>query len=243
LSGPTSHGPRLDDGVRPWVVGVTGASGTPYAATLIRAMLAAGERVELIVSKAARLTILDETGIALRDGHWRTDVAQWIEADVEGIRYWSPTNMAAGPASGSYRTKGMVVVPATTASVAGIATGTSKDLLQRAADVTLKERRTLVVVVRETPLRTPVLEHLASLSREGAVIMPASPAFYAGAADVQQLVDQLVGRVLDVCDVPHDLYRRWSGELGGARADALAGQRLAAELTDLPQNLSVGSEP
>jgi 4-hydroxy-3-polyprenylbenzoate decarboxylase len=202
---------------RPWVVGVTGASGTPYAATLLRAMLAAGESVELIVSKAARLTILDETGIALRDAHWQTDIAEWIGARVEGIRYWSPTNMAAGPASGSYPTKGMVVVPATTSAVAGIATGTSKDLLQRAADVTLKERRPLVMVVRETPLRTPILEHMASLSREGAVIMPASPAFYAGAQDVEQLVDQLVGRVLDVCEVPHNLYRRWTGELGGAR--------------------------
>jgi 4-hydroxy-3-polyprenylbenzoate decarboxylase len=209
--------PAVQTAQRPWVVGVTGASGTPYAATLLRAMLAAGERVELVVSKAARLTILDETGISLRDAHWQNDVAEWIGAGVDGIRYWSPGNMAAGPASGSYPTKGMVVIPATTSSVAGIATGTSKDLLQRAADVTLKERRPLVMVVRETPLRTPILEHLAALSREGAVIMPASPAFYAGARDVQQLVDQLVGRVLDICQVPHELYLRWSGELGGAR--------------------------
>jgi 4-hydroxy-3-polyprenylbenzoate decarboxylase len=205
----------------PWVVGVTGASGTPYAATLVRAMLAAGESVDLVISKAARLTILDETGIAVRDAHWQADVAAWIGADVAGITYWAPGNMAAGPASGSYPAKGMVVIPATTSAVAGIAVGTSKDLLQRAADVTLKERRTLVMVVRETPLRTPILEHLASLSREGAVIMPASPAFYAGSKDVQQLVDQLVGRVLDVCRVPHDLFPRWTGELGrGRRHDA-----------------------
>jgi 4-hydroxy-3-polyprenylbenzoate decarboxylase len=111
----------------------------------------------------------------------------------------------------------MVVIPATTSAVAGIAMGTSKDLLQRAADVTLKERRPLVVVVRETPLRTPVLEHMAALSREGAVVMPASPAFYAGSKDVSQLVDQLVGRVLDVCGVDHDLFPRWTGELGRGR--------------------------
>lgn len=203
---------------RPWVVGVTGASGTPYAATLIRAMLAAGEDVDLVISKAARLTILDEAGIAVRDAHWPADVGAWVGADVSSITYWTPANMAAGPASGSYPAKGMVVVPATTAAVAGIATGTSKDLLQRAADVTLKERRPLVVVVRETPLRTPVLEHMASLSREGAVIMPASPAFYAGSKDVSQLVDQLVGRVLDVCGVDHDLFPRWTGELGRGRA-------------------------
>jgi flavin prenyltransferase len=203
----------------PWLVGVTGASGTPYAATLLRALLAAGEDVDLIVSKAARLTILDETGIRLRDAHWQSDVSEWIGADAAGIRYWSPTDMAAGPASGSYRAKGMVVIPATTSAVAGIAVGTAKDLLQRAADVTLKERRRLVMVVRETPLRTPILEHMASLSREGAVILPASPAFYSGASDVQQLVDHLVGRVLDACGVEHDLYRRWTGELGAARAD------------------------
>jgi 4-hydroxy-3-polyprenylbenzoate decarboxylase len=202
---------------RPWLVGVTGASGTPYAATLLRALLVAGEDIDLIVSKAARLTVLDETGIRLRDAHWRSDISEWIGADAAGIRYWSPTDMAAGPASGSYRTKGMVVIPATTSAVAGIAVGTAKDLLQRAADVTLKERRRLVMVVRETPLRTPILEHMASLSREGAVILPASPAFYSGAADVQQLVDHLVGRVLDACGVDHDLYRRWTGELGAGR--------------------------
>jgi flavin prenyltransferase len=205
----------------PWVIGVTGASGTPYAATLIRAMLDAGEAVDLVISKAARLTILDETGIAVRDAHWRSDVAEWAGCDVSAITYWAPADMAAGPASGSYLTKGMIVVPATTSAVAGIALGTSKDLLRRAADVTLKERRTLVMVVRETPLRTPILEHLASLSREGAVIMPASPAFYAGSKGVQQLVDQLVGRIMDICHVPNDLFPRWTGELGlGRRHDA-----------------------
>ena len=221
-SGPTPV-PEAGEPRRPWLVGVTGASGTPYAATLLRALLAADEDVDLIVSKAARLTILDETGIRLRDAHWQSDVSEWIGADATGIRYWSPTDMAAGPASGSYRTKGMVVIPATTSAVAGIAVGTAKDLLQRAADVTLKERRRLVMVVRETPLRTPILEHMASLSREGAVILPASPAFYAGAADVQQLVDHLVGRVLDVCGIEHDIYRRWTGQLGAARGDHTPG--------------------
>jgi 4-hydroxy-3-polyprenylbenzoate decarboxylase len=125
--------------------------------------------------------------------------------------------MAAGPSSGSYPTKGMVVIPATTASIAGIALGISKDLVQRAADVTLKERRPLVLVVREAPLRPVILEHLLSLSREGASVLPASPAFYAGSRDVQQLVDFLVGKVLDLCQIDHELYLRWTGELGAAR--------------------------
>lgn len=200
----------------PWVVGVTGASGVPYAAAVIRGLLDAGEPVDLVVSQAARLTMLDELGFAVRGRAWREDVEDWLGRGIGDMAYWSAGDMAAGPSSGSYRTKGMVVVPATSAAVAGIALGTSKDLLQRAADVTLKERRTLVLVVREMPLRTPVLEHMASLSREGAVLMPASPAFYSGARDVQQLVDFVAGRVLDSCGVEHDLYLRWTGTLGAA---------------------------
>lgn len=202
----------------PWVVGVTGASGTPYAAAVMRGLLDAGEAIDLVLSQAARLTMLDELGFSVRDRTWREDVAGWLGRDPADMAYWSSGDMTAGPSSGSYRTKGMVVVPATTASVSGIALGTSKDLLQRAGDVTLKERRRLVLVVREMPLRAAVLDQLASLAREGAVVMPASPAFYAGSRDVQQLVDFVAGRVLDSCGVDHDLYRRWTGDLGQARA-------------------------
>ena len=199
----------------PWVIGVTGASGVPYATSVLRGLLDAGESLDLIVSRAARLTMLDELGYAVRDGSWREDVSTWLERDIGDMRYWSAGNLAAGPASGSYRTRGMVVVPATTAAVAGIALGTSKDLVQRAGDVTLKERRPLVLVVRETPLRASVLGQMAALAAEGATIMPASPAFYTGATTVRQLVDFVAGRVLDVCGVEHDLYRRWDGVLGG----------------------------
>jgi flavin prenyltransferase len=216
---------------RPWVVGVTGASGTPYAAAVLRGLLDAGEAVDLVISQAARLTLLDETGRGVRDKYWRDDVAAWIGRDVGDTRYWSPGDIAGGPASGSYRTKGMVVVPATTASVAGIAAGTSKDLLQRAADVTLKERRRLVVVLRETPLRLSTLDTLGALAREGAIIMPASPAFYAGAEDVAQLVDFMAGRVLDMCDVDHDLYQRWTGTLGAARLITHTGVRQREQVT------------
>jgi flavin prenyltransferase len=193
----------------PWVIGVSGASGTPYAATVLRALLDAGEQVDLVISREARLTLLDETGITLRPAHWREDVSAWIGRGVEGVRYWSAGDFTAGPSSGSYRTKGMVIVPATTAAVAGVAAGMSKDLLQRAADVTLKERRPLVLVVRETPLRRSTLLQLAALAEEGAVVLPASPGFYAGASSVQQLVDFIAGKVLDILGIDHDLYRRW----------------------------------
>jgi 4-hydroxy-3-polyprenylbenzoate decarboxylase len=216
----------------PWVVGVSGASGTPYAAAVLRALLAAGEAVDLVVSRAARLTVLDETGTAFRDGHWREDLAAWLARgadgtpdrfapgpDLGGVRYWPAGDLAAGPSSGSYPAKGMLIVPASTASVAGVALGLSKDLLQRAASVTLKERRPLVVAVRETPLDGPTLRHLVALDDAGAVVLPASPAFYAGATHIQDLVDFVAGRALDAAGVPHKLYRRWAGELGAARAD------------------------
>ncbi|MFE2425715.1 UbiX family flavin prenyltransferase [Streptomyces sp. NPDC059373] len=216
---------------KPWVVGVSGASGTPYAAAVLRGLLQAGEAVDLVVSRAARLTVLDETGAPFRDAHWREDLARWLArgadgtaerfagADLADVRYWAAGDLAAGPSSGSYGVKGMLIVPASTACVAGVALGLSKDLLQRAASVTLKERRPLVVAVRETPLSGQTLRHLVTLDEAGAVVLPASPAFYAGATGIQDLVDFVAGRVLDAARVPHKLYRRWEGELGGARAE------------------------
>ncbi|GGO56170.1 hypothetical protein GCM10012287_49140 [Streptomyces daqingensis] len=211
---------------RPWVVGVSGASGTPYAAAVLRALLDAGEHVDLIVSRAARLTILDETGHAFRDGHADEDLHRWLsrgadgtpdafDPDVGAVRHWPAGDLAAGPSSGSYPVRGMLIVPASTACVAGVSLGLSKDLLQRAASVTLKERRPLVVGVRETPLNGQTLKHLVSLDEAGAVVLPASPAFYAGGSTVQQLVDFVAGRALDAAGVPHKLYRRWEGELAG----------------------------
>ncbi|GAA5002425.1 UbiX family flavin prenyltransferase [Kitasatospora paranensis] len=198
------------------MVGVSGASGTPYAASVLRALFAAGEAVDLVVSRAARLTILDETGIAFRDAHWHDDLTAWLGAAPGDVRYWPAGDFAAGPSSGSYPAKGMLVVPATTGAVAGIALGLSKDLLQRAASVTLKERRPLVVCLRETPLNGVTLKHLVELDAQGAVVLPASPGFYAGGSTARELVDFVAGRVLDAVGVPHTLYRRWEGELGAA---------------------------
>ncbi|GGQ93288.1 UbiX family flavin prenyltransferase [Streptomyces flaveolus] len=212
----------------PWIVGVSGASGTPYAASVLRALLAAGESVDLVVSRASRLTLLDETGISFRDAHWQQDLREWLARGADGkpdtfdvdlggdrVRHWSAGDLAAGPSSGSYPAKGMLIVPASTACVAGVALGLSKDLLQRAASVTLKEGRKLVVAVRETPLDGRTLRHLVTLDDAGATVVPASPAFYAGATHIQDLVDFVAGRVLDAAGVEHGLYRRWRGELGG----------------------------
>jgi flavin prenyltransferase len=223
-AGMTSGG-MTDAGRVPWVVGVSGASGTPYAAAVLRGLLDAGLAIDLVVSRAARLTLLDETGVAWHDDAdslhaWltsRLDADLPIAArsvDLENVRFWSPGDLAAGPSSGSYVTRGMVVVPASTASVAGIAIGLSKDLLQRAADVTLKERRPLIVVPREMPLTGATLRHLVTLDAAGAVVLPASPAFYSKPKSMQQLVDFVAGKILDVLGVDHDLFGRWEGRLG-----------------------------
>jgi 4-hydroxy-3-polyprenylbenzoate decarboxylase len=215
---------------QPWIVGVSGASGTPYAAAVLRALLAAGEPVDLVVSRAARLTLLDEAGLPFRDAHWRDDLRAWLARGADGkpdafaaeveasrftdaVRHWPAGDLAAGPSSGSYPARGMLIVPASTACVAGVALGLSKDLLQRAAAVTLKERRPLVVAVRETPLGGQTLRHLVTLDEAGAVVLPAAPAFYAGATHIQDLVDFVAGRALDAAGVPHALYRRWAGGL------------------------------
>ncbi|MFV2086417.1 UbiX family flavin prenyltransferase [Micromonospora sp. LOL_021] len=207
---------------RPWVIGVSGASGTPYPAAVLRALLDAGHPVDLVVSRAARLTLLDETGAPLRDSHWRADLERWLGRGLDDadVRFWPAGDLAAGPSSGSYQARGMVVVPASTAACAGIAIGLSKDLLQRAAEVNLKERRPVVLVPRETPVTRSHLEHLLALHDAGAVVLPASPGFYGAGAEATaaQLVDFVAGKVLDALGVPHDLFRRWSGELGADRA-------------------------
>jgi len=204
---------------RPWIVGVTGASGTPYAAAVLAGLLDAGCAVDLVVSRAARLTILDETGRPFRDAHWKDDLSAWLgggrDLGSADLVYWPPGDLAAGPSSGSYPARGMLVVPASTAACAGIAIGLSKDLLQRAAEVNLKERRPVVVVPRETPVTRSHLEHLLALVDAGATVLPASPGFYAAGANATaaQLVDFIAGKVLDAIGVPHNLFSRWTGEL------------------------------
>jgi flavin prenyltransferase len=199
----------------PWVVGVSGASGTPYAKAVLIGLLDAGESVDLVISRAARLTLLDETGATVRDAHWKDDVAGWLGRDLGDLTYWPAGDLAAGPSSGSYPAKGMVVVPASTAACAGIAIGLSKDLLQRAAEVNLKERRRTVVVPRETPVTRSHLEHLIALHDAGAVVLPASPGFYGSGAGAtaQQLIDFVAAKALDALGVPHTLLTRWTGKL------------------------------
>jgi 4-hydroxy-3-polyprenylbenzoate decarboxylase len=222
---PVGHSRAVGGQRIPWIVGVSGASGTPYAAAVLGGLLDAGCAVDLVVSRAARLTILDETGRPFRDAHWRDDLSAWL-GDRQGshrsrqdlsdadLTYWPAGDLAAGPSSGSYPARGMLVVPASTAACAGIAIGLSKDLLQRAAEVNLKERRPVVVVPRETPITRSHLEHLIALVDAGATVLPASPGFYAAGvhATAAQLVDFVAGKVLDAVGVSHTLFNRWAGK-------------------------------
>jgi 4-hydroxy-3-polyprenylbenzoate decarboxylase len=198
----------------PITVAITGASGAPYAVRLLEQLVAAGRPVSLIVSSHG-LRLLDTemdiaTVAALRE---RVGPAGWdaqVTAYADGDR-------GAAPASGSARSAGMVICPCSMGTVASIAAGTSRSLVERAADVALKERRTLILVPRETPLSAIHLENMLRLTRAGAVIMPAAPGFYHRPTAIADLVDFVVARVLDHLHVPHALVRRWGGgELEGA---------------------------
>lgn len=195
----------------PLIVAITGASGAPYAVRLLECLATAERRTYLIVSSHGLRLLRTEMSIdsvpALRE---RIGAERWdraITAHDDGDR-------GAAPASGSALTSGMVICPCSMGTLSAIAAGSSRSLVERAADVTLKERRPLVLVPRETPLSTIHLENMLRVTRAGAVVMPAAPGFYHRPSKVQDLVDFVVARVLDHVGVPHQLVSRWSGEAG-----------------------------
>ncbi len=193
----------------PIVVAVTGASGAPYAVRLLECLAGAGRPVWLIVSGHGFRLLHTELGITnLAELRERVGAAAWDRS----ITVHNDTDRGAAPASGSARTAGMVICPCSMGTVSAIAHGTSRSLVERAADVTLKERRQLIVVPRETPYSAIHLENMLTLTRAGALVLPASPAFYHGARSIGDLVDFVVARVLDHLGVEHALVRRWSGE-------------------------------
>jgi 4-hydroxy-3-polyprenylbenzoate decarboxylase len=179
------------------IVGMTGASGAIYGVRLLQACGELGLEAHLCMSKAAELTLAYELEI-------RT-------AEVRALAHkaYAPGDVGAAIASGSFRTRGMVIAPCSIRTMAEIATGTTSSALTRAADVVLKERRPLVLMLRETPLHAGHLENLLKLARLGAIIAPPVPAFYIRPKSVDDLVDHAVGRVLDLLDLDTDLPHRW----------------------------------
>ncbi len=194
---------------RPIIVAVTGASGAPYAVRLIEALVERQQRVSLIVSDhGVRLlkTEMDiESVAALRE---RVGAAGWDTV----VRVYDDRDRGAAPASGSALSAGMVICPCSMGTMSAIAVGASRSLVERAADVTLKERRRLILVPRESPYSAIHLENMMTLTRAGAVILPASPGFYHRPRTIGDLVDFIVGRVLDQLGVEQALVPRWGSE-------------------------------
>lgn len=194
----------------PVTLGITGASGAPYAVRLLRALNDTRIPLRLILSQYGWRLLAEETGI---DG---LDALRAATGDWSKVEFYDSLDRGATPASGSAPSRGMVICPCSMGTLASIAAGTSRNLVERAADVVLKERRPLLLVLRETPLSLIHLENMTRLTRAGATIMPAAPGFYGRADTVADLVDFIVARILDHLGVEHAIGQRWkSGEGGG----------------------------
>ncbi|HVP24146.1 MAG TPA: UbiX family flavin prenyltransferase [Conexivisphaerales archaeon] len=181
------------------VVAVTGASGVAYGVRLLEELKKEGVETHAIVTNAARLTMKYETGYSLK------------HLAALSSHLYREEELEAPVASGSFLTDGMAVVPCSMKTLSGIAYGFENTLVIRAAMVALKERRPLLLLVRETPLSSIQIESMLRCSQAGAIVMPASPSFYNHPKDVDEMVDQMVARILDSLRVPHSLGRRWSG--------------------------------
>lgn len=188
------------------VVGISGASGVVYGARVLDALRELGVESHLVVTRAALLTLSQETDLTPDDLTAKADVVHRLN------------DVGATISSGSFRTLGMIVAPCSVRTMSEIATGVTSTLLTRAADVTLKERRPLVLMVRETPLHLGHLRTMTALAEMGAVIAPPLPAFYAKPDSLEQMIDQSVGRALDVFGLDWSAVRRWEGLKGGAEA-------------------------
>ena len=183
--------------VRRLVIGITGASGTIYGIRLLELLRPLGIETHLVLSRSAEVTLACETDRKLAEVRTLASVS------------YAPADIGAAISSGSFRTLGMIIAPCSIRSLSEITTGVTSTLLTRAADVTLKERRRLVLMVRETPLHIGHLRSLTRLSEMGAIIAPPVPAFYARPASLEEMVDHTVGRVLDLFDIDTGTTRRW----------------------------------
>ncbi len=196
------------------VVGISGASGVVYGIRLLEALAELGIESHLVMTKAAEMTIGYETKLKPR------------EVAAKASHAYAVGDIAAPIASGSFKTKGMIVAPCSVRSMSEIATGVTSSVLTRAADVSLKERRPLVLVVRETPLHLGHLRTLATLAEMGATILPPVPAFYAAPHMISDIVDQMVGRALDLLGYDWPRVRRWGEDLTKGRRAGTAKPRV-----------------
>lgn len=196
-------------------VAITGASGSIYAYRTLQLLAASGavETVNLIMSDTAATVAQVEMGARFRDAD-AAKMNDWLGLDAESkiIRLWRLDNFAAKPSSGSNKQAGMIIVPCSMGTLGAIASGAGTNLIHRAADVCLKERRRLVLVPRETPYNAIHLENMLKLTHAGATILPASPGFYHRPKTIEDLVEHLCFRILDQFDIPHSKKSQWTGE-------------------------------
>jgi flavin prenyltransferase len=181
------------------IVGISGASGIIYGIRILQALVDSPIETHLVMSESARLTLASETDMNVKD-------VEGLATEVHHIK-----NIGATIASGSFKTMGMVVAPCSIRSLSEIAWGGTTSLLSRAADVVLKERRRLVLLVRETPLHAGHLKTMLQATENGAIVMPPVPAFYSMPASIDEMVNHTVGRCLDLFDIDMNLTKRWQG--------------------------------
>lgn len=195
-----------------YTVVITGASGSVYGMRLLEQLLTRGHAVTLIMTEAGRQVTAYELGFALPAEQPREAVLRFLELEnTARLRVVGDDDIFDAVASGTRKVDAMIVCPASMGFVASVASGLASDLAERAADVQLKERRTLVFVPRETPLNLIHLRNLTTLTEAGAVVVPAMPGFYSKPKTIDDLVNFVVGKVLDILGIEHDLLQRWSG--------------------------------
>ncbi|MBI1912244.1 MAG: UbiX family flavin prenyltransferase [Deltaproteobacteria bacterium] len=197
-----------------YIVALTGASGAIYGLRLVEELLKRGDDVDIVISPSGFLLLKEELGIDCAGGDVAGEISAFLssrsaEISKGKLKYWPPDDLTAGFASGSALKRSMVICPCSMGTLARVASGISGNLIERAADCILKERGNLVLVPRETPLNTIHLENMLKLSRMNAVILPAMPAFYSKPRSIDDMVDFVVGKVLDVLGIENNLYKRW----------------------------------
>lgn len=196
---------------KPFVVAITGASGSVYGVRLVRVLAELGKEIALVISESGKTVIREELEIDLGDLR-SPKLDKLFDAPVlSKISYYYHGDFTSPIASGSYPTEGMIVVPTSTTTLGRIAAGISQSLIERAAECMIKEGRRLVLVPRETPLSAIHLENMLKLSRIGVAIVPAMPGFYSGQKSIDEMVDFVVGKALDQIGVQHTLFPRWTG--------------------------------
>lgn len=193
-----------------YAVGITGASGVIYGIRLIEELLKQEHRVHLMVTEAGWQVLKQE--LDWDTGNKNKEIKQYFNKYHGELYYHTLMDFNAPIASGSYKTDGMIVIPCSMGTLSKIAHGISSNLLERTADVMLKEDRKLIVVPRETPLNLIHLENMLTLAKAGAKIVPAMPAYYHKPDNMEDIINYLVGKVLDLMDISHSLYRRWGSE-------------------------------